>query len=128
MRRVMLMMLLAVVSSNAFAEWREVGTNDGQTTYANPSIIRKAGNRVEMWHLLDFNTTNTANSKTYLSLKVKSEYDCNKVQSRSLYTSAHKGNMGKGEVVGIESGPEEWKPIPLGSAKEYLFYIACRKK
>lgn len=127
MRRVILVMLLAVASSSVMAEWKEVGINSGITTYANPSIIHKAGNRVEMWHLFDFKTAGTENSNTYLSLKVKSEYDCKKVQSRSLYTSAHKGHMSKGEVVSIESGPEEWKPIPLGSAKEYLFYIACRK-
>lgn len=124
MRRVILM-LLAIVSGNALAEWREVGVDASQqtTTYADPSTIRKAGNMVQMWHLFDLKKT----TETYMSLKVQSEYDCIQKRSRSLYTSAHKENMGNGEVVGIESDPGDWRPIPLGSPKEYLFYIACRR-
>lgn len=123
MHRIILMMLLAIASSNVLAEWREVGVDAAQqiTTYADPSTIRKTGNRVQMWHLFDLKTTTNA----YRSLKVQSEYDCIQKQSRSLYTSAHKGNMGKGEVVGVESDPGDWRPIPLNSPKEYLFYIAC---
>lgn len=125
MRRVILLSL-AILSSNALAEWREVGEDATHkiTTYADPTTIRKAGNRVQMWHLFDLKATTEA----YRSLKVQSEYDCIQKQSRSLYASAHQGNMGNGKVVGIESDPGDWKPIPLGSPKEYLFYIACGRQ
>ncbi|MBK7673813.1 MAG: hypothetical protein IPJ27_03085 [Candidatus Accumulibacter sp.] len=125
MHRIILMVLLAIVSSNVLAEWKEVGVDATSqvTTYADPSTIHKAGNRVQMWHLFDFKTT----AEAYRSLKVQSEYDCIQKQSRSLYTSSHKGNMGKGEVIGVEPDPGDWRPIPLGSPKEYLFYIACKR-
>lgn len=118
-------MLLAIVSSNALAEWREVGVDAAHkiTTYADPSTIRKTGDRVQMWHLFDLKAT----TKTYRSLKAQNEYDCRQMQSRNLYTSAYKGSMGKGEVVGIESDPGDWRPIPQGTPIEYLFYIACRR-
>jgi hypothetical protein len=124
MHKIILMISLIIVCSNALAEWREVGVDATQqtTTYADPSTIRKTGDRVKMWHLFDLKRT----TETYKSLKVQSEYDCKQKQSRSLYTSAHKGNMGKGDVIGVESDHGKWKPIPLGSPKEYLFYIACR--
>jgi len=47
MYKVILMMLLAVVSSSAMAEWVEVDTSDDSTYYANPNTIRKSGNKVK---------------------------------------------------------------------------------
>jgi hypothetical protein len=125
MHRILLMMLLAIASSNVLAEWREVGVDATQniTTYADPSTIRRTVDRVQMWHLYDFKKT----TETYKSLKAQAEYDCKQKQSRLLYTSAHNGNMGEGDVVGIDSDPRDWSPILLGSPTEYLFYIACRR-
>jgi hypothetical protein len=47
MRRLILSVLLAVVSSSAAAEWVEVGRADTITAYADPATIRKAGNMVD---------------------------------------------------------------------------------
>ncbi len=48
MKRLLLTLLLAVMSSSAMAEWVEVGVNDdGATVYANPDTIRRAGKRTK---------------------------------------------------------------------------------
>lgn len=54
MRKTILMLLLAVVSSSAEAGWIAVGDGENMTTYADPTTIRKTGDRVKMWALLDF--------------------------------------------------------------------------
>jgi hypothetical protein len=48
MRKLILILLLAVLSSSAMAEWIKVGANDNSTIYADPATIRKEGNMVKM--------------------------------------------------------------------------------
>jgi len=51
MKKLLLILILAIVSSSAIAEWFEVDTRRrvGLTAYADPTTIRKSGNKVEMW-------------------------------------------------------------------------------
>ncbi len=60
MRRAVLMILLAVVSSSAIAEWVAIVSNETKTTYADPATIRRAGDRAKMWSLIDLKTAETA--------------------------------------------------------------------
>jgi hypothetical protein len=48
MRKPILMMLLAVVSSSAAAEWVELGSNEISTAYSDPATIRRNGDMVKM--------------------------------------------------------------------------------
>src|SRR5471030_1082964 len=54
MRKTILMMLLAVVSGSAAAEWEEVANNENATTYADFVTIRKEGNLAKMWDVIDY--------------------------------------------------------------------------
>lgn len=78
MRKTLLLILLAVVSSSVSAEWVEVGGSDTEnfTSYADPATIRKSDNMVMMWSLLDYDTAHVHEGKTYLSIKAQFEYDC----------------------------------------------------
>jgi hypothetical protein len=77
LRKANLMMLLAVVSNFAVAGWVEVGGNETATTFADPATIRKAGNMVEMWHLVDYTKARGIEGiRPYLSMKARDEYDC----------------------------------------------------
>ena len=59
MKKLLLTLLLAAVSSSAMAEWVYVAKNKEGTyaVYADPTTIRKAGNTVKMWGLDDHKTT-----------------------------------------------------------------------
>ncbi|MCH6585257.1 MAG: hypothetical protein IH810_05440, partial [Proteobacteria bacterium] len=59
MHKVILMILLAVVSSSAMAEWVEVAESEAGTfiAYAESATIQKTDNIVNMWVLIDYNTT-----------------------------------------------------------------------
>lgn len=122
-------LLLAVASNNVMAEWVAVGTAVGSTYYVNPNTIRKSGNKVKMWTLIDYNSTQIgATGDKFLSLKFQEENDCKEEQRRLLYYSFHSENMGRGDVVYIEQKPDKnWKPVPPESMGESLWKFACGK-
>jgi hypothetical protein len=80
MRKTIFLMLLAVVSSSAAAEWVEVSKSETVTVYADPATIRKAGDMVKMWTLSDYKTPDDVHrSRVY-----QHEYDCKEWQIRLL--------------------------------------------
>ncbi len=128
MRKTILMVLLAVVSNSAAAAWVEIGLGDDGTTiaYANPTTIRKAGNRVKMWVLLELKTAKpTAAGEPYRSSKMQNEYDCKKQRWRTLYDSWYSEKKGRGAVVYSTSEPGNWRPVPPTSGVELLWRFAC---
>ena len=125
----LLMLLLAVWSSSAAAAWVAIGGNDVSNTYADPATIRKAGDKVKMRHLVDFNSVQLkASGRRYLSEKLQYEYDCKQEQARMLNFSSHSGNMGAGAMVEGEFRPGKWEPLPPGSLVAYLRKFACAKQ
>ena len=127
MRKAILMMLLAVVSSSAMAEWVEVSGDEGGTfsVYANPATIRWTDHKVKMWDLYDYKTAKELAGKTFMSVESQSEYDCKEKQQRILYTTTHSENMGRGEVVSASIKPHDWEPNRPNSVGEALWRIAC---
>ncbi len=128
MRKIILMMLLAAVSSSAMAAWVDVGSNENTAIYVEPSTIQRAGNMAKMWHLTDFKKPNKDMGDAYLSTKDQYEYDCKAVKSRRRASSQHSGNMGGGKVVYSDSFTTKWKPVPPDSGTEILWKFACVKK
>lgn len=129
MCKVILMVLMAIVSSNAVADWVEVGHNEVATVYADPTTIRKAGNRVKMWHLIDYKMVQVPEKpfKPYTSMRGHIEYDCKEEQSKILSTLFDTGKMSEGGTVDIDSEPGQWESFPPRSFNESLWKIACNK-
>lgn len=127
-RKANLMMLLAVVSSSAAAEWVEVGSSETSTLYADPTTIRRAGNLVKMWNLIDSKTPMKLRGMPYLSSRVQQQYDCKEEQWRAVYLSFFAGNMGNGPLLFDNSDPDKWSPVPPGGGHEILWKIACAKR
>jgi hypothetical protein len=137
MRKAILLMILAVVSSNAAAEWVEVTSTDEKTFYAEPATSRKKGNMVKMWELVDVKPSgftksmqvfSESNDEFSMSTREKEEFDCKKEQTRTLYISTHSGNMGEGELISRSSNPGKWGPIVANSIDESLWKFACGKR
>jgi len=128
MRKAILMMLLAVVSSSAAAGWVVVDSYGTHTAYADPASIHRAGNRVKMWALLDFKTTQQDSTNPrdgYLSEIAQFEYHCKEQRARKLYYSLYSRHMGRGKVVSSDSDPSQWEPVLSGSGNETLREFAC---
>jgi hypothetical protein len=128
MRKIILMLLLAVVSSSAMAEWVNLGNDGDITAYVEPTTIRKDGNTAEMWYLVDYKTTKKIDGKLYMTLKSQSQFDCKKEQYRILSISYYSGNLGGGEVVSSSNKISTWEPVPPKSISEALWNYACGKK
>ena len=121
--------LLAVFSTSVLAEWTMVGGgNDAYIGYADLSTIRKSGNKVKMWNLMDLKVVRMVNGTRFLSMTNQFEYDCKEETMRRLALNAYAKNMGQGEPV-FTSGAmhEEPQPIPPGTEAEGLFKVACGK-
>lgn len=139
MRKAILILLLAMVSSNAAAEWEEwfvpnrnlsqwvvANYTEAVTVYADAATIRKSGNMVHMWDLTNFQTGKAlGGEKRALSFKKEQEYDCGRQQARILYISWHSENMGGGEIIGSDRTISGWRPILLGTILERLWKTAC---
>lgn len=130
MNKIILMLLLAVLSSSAMAEWESHrSADDGMTLYTNPSTIRKNGDRVKMWALFDYKKSEIIDkNKRYLSSKSQFEFDCKEEQARTLSISNFSGNMGGGKAVDSHNNKTEWIPVPPESLIEFLWKYACGKK
>ncbi len=128
MRNVILMTLLAVMSSSAVAEWVKVGSNERFTSYVDPATISKEGDKVQMWHLYDYNTAHGDSSDTkYLSMKMLDENDCKAENSRTIALSFHSENMGRGKVIYSNSDSGKWEKVPADSGIQIFWKTACGK-
>ena len=128
MRKVILIMLLAGVSSSAIAEWVNVGRNENTAIYVDQATVQRAGNMATMWHLTDFNNVHEDMGEPYLSTKDQNEYDCKEAKWRRRASSQQSKNMGTGKVVYSDSYTTKWKPVPPDSGIEILWKFACIKR
>jgi len=126
MHKAILIMLLAVVSSSAMAEWVKVDEDKLVTAYADPTTIRKSGNKVKMWALWDYSTAQEGKSKPYMSVRIQNEYNCKEETSRQIYATTFSGNMAGGHTINRQGG-RPWLPVSQGNTTELLWKFACGK-
>jgi hypothetical protein len=129
MRKHLLILILTLFSTNATAEWQNIGDSGTETAYIDFANIKNAGhNKVYMWGLFDLKSPRTFGDMTYLSMKIRREYSCHDKKSRIIAMSAHAGHMGAGDLVYSSNTPDKWAVIQPDSAEEALWDIACRKR
>jgi len=132
MSKVIVMLLLAMLSSGAAAEWVKVGNTSakgGVEIYVDPATIRRSGNMVKMWAMYDFKTEQVDRGERYLSSKSQDEYDCKGEQWRRIYFTWHSEKMTRGDVVYSYDGiASNWEPVSPGSVNERIWKLACGKK
>ncbi len=131
MKKLLLTLMLAAVSTNAVAEWVEADTSRsiGLTAYTDPTTILKSGNKVEMWVLYDYKTAQTNARKPYMSIKGQWRYDCTEKLQQPIYEIKLSENMGKGEVIGktIYKESVKWLPVSPDSVGMVYWKLACGK-
>ena len=128
MRVAILTVILVGFFGSAAAKWVEVAGNESSTVYADSDTIRKTGDTVKIWTLVDYKAVvRIDSSKSYLSQKSQQEYDCKAEQTRMLYFSFHSKNMGNGVVLYHDADPDKWFPVPPGSMEVKVWKFACGK-
>jgi hypothetical protein len=128
-RLLMPILLLTLSVSSAWAEWTEIGgTDDGMSVYIDYATMRRTGNLVEFWRLIDLKTTQKLIGVRFLSGKSQWQYDCLEEQERGLAFTYFSRNMGKGVVVSSFSDPGKWQPVAPASIGASIFKIVCDNK
>jgi hypothetical protein len=130
MNKLLIAVLLAVLSTSVLAEWTDVGSSDNSTGYADFSTIRKSGNKVKMWYLVDHKVVKIfkGDGTRFLSSVTFTEYDCKEETQRQLTFSWYSKNMGQGDIVYMSGNLHaEFEPITPGSIDNTLFKVACGK-
>ena len=131
MRKIILMLLLAVASNNATAELVQIGGYGRYAIYTDLSNIHRDGDIVKMWNVYNYNTFQSGEGgRMYLSVEEQEEFDCAAKRMRILYFAYRSGNMGQGEPVYSKSFSDDirWDPIEPDSTGEHLFKFACDRK
>ena len=128
MKKTILALMLAAVSGAAMAEWVDLGESDRSTAYFDPATIRRSGDKVKMWRLIDLKSPDRAGGgQPYLSVKAQDEFDCKDERFRTLYIQFHSGKMGNGTTTGTGEGDMKWTPVSPGSVGEAIWKAACSK-
>ena len=131
MKRLLLGLMLLMIATAASAEWTIAGGNATADSYVDRATIRRNGNFVKMWNLMDYKTVKkSVAGKSYLSSKVQREYaDCKEETTRLLALALYAGKMGtEGVVLWDSEASIKWSPMPPESPGEVLLEIACGKK
>jgi hypothetical protein len=138
MYKIIWMMLLALMSSNATAVWTKIvdakdtteGPNHGSlySVYTDVDTMRNTNDLIKVWELYDYQTAQWGQGiEPYLSLKVRTEYDCSEERSRSHYVALFSENMGKGNRGGEKEYVHNWESLELDTVGEKLWKFACGK-
>ena len=121
MNRLMMLIVLMLSVTSAWAEWTEIGRTEDGTIYIDYATIRRSGNLANVWWLTDF-------AKPSWSQKYQGQYDCERQQSRLLAFTRFTGRMGGGDILPDSSHIPKWEPVQPGSIVETIFNIVCDKK
>ena len=122
------LLLLLMVSTNVMSEWKPIGFSDEQTQYVDLESIRKKGNKVKLWFLLDLKKVKIIENKSILSIMGHEEYDCKEETTKVLDMFFYEGNMKNKEIfseVNIHDEPTSIRPNTVESLN---YKIACGKK
>jgi len=123
-----LLMVLAIASNSAVAEWVKVYGNDKVVAYADPTTIRKRGNITKVSSLFDFKLENTvSDGNTYMSVMRETEFNCKDHLQHMVGYSIYSGNMSKGRMIEKGTDPQDWKPVSQSNIAHAMWEYACTK-
>jgi hypothetical protein len=129
LRKAAVVLVLGLAATAAMAEWSRIKGDPTLTLLADPVTIRRSGDMVTMWSLLDYTKPRTnARGQAYLSSKQYREYDCAGRLSRRLEFSRYTENTGWGQVLDANKTPGAWSPVVSGSVAGELLKFACGEK
>ena len=127
MKKIILLLALALNTVAAHAEWAKIDYSSNEVTlYIDRSTAEKSGPKmVLMWHIADYATPQEIQGKLFKSIKFRHEYNCAKGIFRDMLRSWHSEPMGNSITVSWTHGPWGWTAPEAGSADEALVRAAC---
>jgi hypothetical protein len=122
------LILCALISEATSAAWTKANTSSAGTTYIDRDTILRAGDKVKVWELTDYDEV-PVKQFPYLSTKRHSEYDCKEKKYRLISISSHSGHMGTGEVmITATNYSPKWEPLLPGSTGQLVMKLSCFRR
>ena len=118
-------LLVAVTfASQSFADWTEVGANQGgDTYYVDFDRIRKSDGYIYFWNLSDYREPNELGVASSVVYK---QGDCNVFRYKYLRDTYYKTPMGRGNIYGSSNVPDkEWRYATPYSMQEIILEAVC---
>ena len=128
-----LITLLVLSGAPAYAEWVKVDkdyfSSGLWTIYVDPDTIRREGNLVTVWQLVDFKAMQGGRSPTrFCSTKTHKQFDCAEKRFRLLAFTEFTDGMGTGEPTGGYVDKDTWLLVEPESVSQALWEMMCGKK
>ena len=129
-----LVTLLFLTTVPAYAEWQAVEKDylapGLQTVYIDPDSIRREGNLVTMWQLIDFTWMqgNPRGPTRFFSTKTHKQFDCAGKRLRLLAYTEFSHHMGTGIAANGYVDKDNWLPVEAESMSHALWEVACGKE
>ena len=129
-----LIIFLSLSSIPAYAEWVAVEKDyllpGLQTLYVDPESIRREGNLVTIWQLIDFKWMqgNPRGPHRFLSTKTHKQFDCVGKRVRLLAFTEFSRGMGTGMPRDGYVDKGNWLPVEAESMSHALWEAACGKE
>ena len=129
-----LIIFLFLRSIPAYAEWEAVEKDyllpGLQTVYVDPESIRREGNLVTIWQLIEFRWMqgNPRGPHRFLSTKTHKQFDCVEKRVRLLAFTEFSRGMGTGMPRDGYVDKDNWLPVEAESMSHALWEVACGKE
>ena len=128
MKRLLITLLLAVLSTSAMAEWLNLTPSGDRAHYINMATIRKQGNIVKIWEMLDYKSPQKGpDGAPFLSIKTLVAYDCVNVTIAFPDFTYFSGNMGGGKRISNSQYSGGWRDIDPDSMMIVVWRQLCNK-
>ena len=120
---------LLSLTNTAYAEWKELGSNEVMTVYTDVDTISGSGNTVQILSMLDFKKpgVNPSNKQAVSSIVGLNEYNCPEISYRPIEFKEFAGNKASGKVVSDTKTPDsKFEPVIDGSWTAGVFKVVCK--
>ena len=129
-----LVTLLFLSTVPAYAEWLAIEKDylvpGRQNVYVDPDSMRREGNLVTMWQLIDYTWMqgNPRGPTRFLSTKTHKQFDCTEKRLRLLAFTEFSRHMGTGIAAHGYVDKDNWLPVEADSISHALWEVACGKE
>ena len=129
-RQILVALAALLFVGSVQAEWISLGRTDNFRVYLEQNQLRRNGDVVQTWQLMDFTSAQWVDERTVVgSIKNLTEYDCSQPRFCTLLVEAYSEQMAEGRLVAKEQLPDPpWEGVEAGGTAEKIWRAACSKK
>lgn len=130
MKKILLLISLFCIASAAQADWTRLDQADNSLTlYVDMDTRKDSGHgTVTIWHLVDYQSPQSYEGKSFRSIKGQNEFNCTQGVSREMMYLWHQDAMGNSQLVQATYVPTAWLAPEAGSIKQALMHVVCGAK